>query len=102
MLELKPNCELCDVDLAADSPAARICSYECTFCSNCVDQVLFNVCPNCGGGFSGRPIRPAKDYRKGVSRIYQTPSTKRIRTKLNLDEINEFSETLSKTNPIDR
>jgi len=38
---------------------ARICSYECTFCAGCVDNVLHNVCPNCGGGFVPRPIDPA-------------------------------------------
>lgn len=28
MLELRPNCELCDKDLPPDSVEARICSYE--------------------------------------------------------------------------
>ena len=32
MLLLKPNCECCDRDLPPESTAARICSYECTFC----------------------------------------------------------------------
>ncbi len=40
-----------------------ICSYECTFCRDCVDRRLENVCPNCGGGFAPRPIRPAKSWR---------------------------------------
>ncbi|MDT0596118.1 DUF1272 domain-containing protein [Glaciecola petra] len=35
-----------------------ICTFECTFCVDCVNNVLFNVCPNCGGGFEKRPIRP--------------------------------------------
>ncbi|MGZ4380458.1 MAG: DUF1272 domain-containing protein [Gaiellaceae bacterium] len=55
MLELRPNCELCDRDLLPDAPDARICSYECTFCAACVDEVLHDVCPNCGGGFQARP-----------------------------------------------
>lgn len=60
MLELRPNCELCDRDLPPSSDEARICSYECTYCADCVDQVLKNVCPTCGGGFVPRPIRPLR------------------------------------------
>lgn len=63
MLELRPNCELCDKDLPPDAPDARICSYECTYCAACVDQVLANVCPTCGGGFAPRPMRPQKAWR---------------------------------------
>lgn len=59
MLLLKPNCECCDRDLPPASQDARICSFECTFCAECVDQVLKGVCPNCGGDFAPRPIRPA-------------------------------------------
>ncbi len=58
MLALRPNCECCDVDLPPDSPQARICSYECTFCADCVERRLKNVCPNCGGEFVRRPQRP--------------------------------------------
>ncbi len=58
MLELRPNCECCDRDLPPDSPDARICTYECTFCAECVDGVLAGACPNCGGNFTVRPIRP--------------------------------------------
>ena len=65
MLQLRPTCEHCDTPLAPESPEARICSYECTFCSACVEHVLENVCPNCGGGFTARPIRPAKDRVDG-------------------------------------
>jgi hypothetical protein len=59
MLILKPNCECCDRDLPADSAEARICSYECTFCADCVETRLGGVCPNCGGDLVKRPIRPA-------------------------------------------
>jgi len=59
MLELRPNCECCDRDLPPDDPGARICTFECTFCADCVDNVLGGRCPNCGGGFVPRPIRPA-------------------------------------------
>lgn len=61
MLELRPTCEHCNKALPPDSTDAMICSYECTFCKNCVDSVLENVCPSCGGGFSSRPIRPANN-----------------------------------------
>lgn len=63
MLELRPNCQLCDKDLAADSAEARICSYECTYCAQCVEAVLRNVCPTCGGGFAPRPMRPQSAFR---------------------------------------
>lgn len=59
MLALRPNCECCDRDLPPDSPDARICTYECTFCAACAEQVLRGACPNCGGNFAPRPIRPA-------------------------------------------
>ncbi len=59
MLQLRPNCECCDRDLPVDSPEARICTFECTFCADCVAGPLGGVCPNCGGDFVRRPIRPA-------------------------------------------
>ncbi|TGN38986.1 DUF1272 domain-containing protein [Marinobacter confluentis] len=59
MLELRPNCECCDKDLPPDSSEAVICTFECTFCESCASGVLGNQCPNCGGNFSPRPIRPA-------------------------------------------
>ncbi len=58
MLEIRPTCENCNKPLPNDSAEAMICSYECTYCKDCVDNVLYNVCPNCGGGFEKRPIRP--------------------------------------------
>ncbi|MGH8516700.1 MAG: DUF1272 domain-containing protein [Panacagrimonas sp.] len=59
MLELKPNCECCDVDLPPDAANARMCSFECTFCVECADGVLAGKCPNCGGELVARPRRPA-------------------------------------------
>jgi hypothetical protein len=59
MLELRPNCECCDTDLPPDSPQARICTFECTFCATCADGVLKGRCPNCGGELVARPRRPA-------------------------------------------
>ena len=65
MLELRPSCENCNEPLPPDSVEARICTYECTFCATCVDTLLANVCPNCGGGFVPRPIRPSKNWKDG-------------------------------------
>lgn len=58
MLELRPGCECCDRDLPPSSTVAMICTFECTFCAPCVETRLHNICPNCGGGFMPRPIRP--------------------------------------------
>ncbi len=58
-LELRPNCECCDADLPPASLAARICSFECTFCADCADGALGGRCPNCGGELVRRPVRPA-------------------------------------------
>jgi hypothetical protein len=63
MLELRPTCENCDKALPPDATDARICSFECTFCAACVDGLLRNVCPNCGGGFVPRPVRPANNWK---------------------------------------
>ena len=59
MLQLHPNCECCNRDLSAASPDARICSFECTFCSDCAGTRLSGLCPNCGGELVARPRRPA-------------------------------------------
>lgn len=64
MLELRPVCEHCGKLLPNDSKEAMICTYECTFCADCVRDVLQNVCPNCGGGFEKRPHRPAAQLVK--------------------------------------
>ncbi|WP_119256834.1 DUF1272 domain-containing protein [Shinella zoogloeoides] len=59
MLEIRPNCECCDRDLPPESREAMICTFECTFCADCVAGTLGGACPNCGGEFVPRPIRPA-------------------------------------------
>lgn len=64
MLAIRPVCENCGKLLPPNSVEAMICSFECTFCSECVKSVLENVCPNCGGGFEKRPIRPAYSLKK--------------------------------------
>ncbi|WP_296573542.1 DUF1272 domain-containing protein [Phreatobacter sp.] len=72
MLELRPNCECCDRDLAPDAPDALICTFECTFCAECAGDLLKGVCPNCGGDLVRRPIRP-------TAKLARFPaSTKRV------------------------
>ncbi|HTO68942.1 MAG TPA: DUF1272 domain-containing protein [Myxococcota bacterium] len=78
MLELRPACENCNAPLPPESPAARICSFECTFCATCVERVLANVCPNCGGGFEPRPVRPAKDWQ-GENFLGKYPAGTKLR-----------------------
>lgn len=58
MLEIRPTCENCNTKLPFDSKNAMICTFECTFCKKCVENILKNTCPNCSGGFEKRPIRP--------------------------------------------
>jgi hypothetical protein len=64
MLALRPLCEHCGKILPAESTEAMICSFECTFCEDCVNTILNNVCPNCGGGLEKRPIRPKEKLVK--------------------------------------
>jgi hypothetical protein len=64
MLEIRPSCEHCDKTLPYDSNNAMICSFECTFCRDCVDKLLNQVCPNCGGAFEPRPVRPEALLKK--------------------------------------
>ena len=99
MLEIRPNCENCDIDLPAESEDACICSYECTFCKSCVDNVLQNVCPNCGGGFVPRPIRPLTAHRDKTSREFQKPSSTRVHTPYSRHQLTEFSDSLKEINP---
>lgn len=93
MLEIRPNCEWCDRDLPPDSPHARICSYECTYCSDCVETVLHNVCATCGGGFVQRPVRPRMSNREGVATgLDRHPaSATRIHSKWSRPEVDEIS-----------
>ena len=101
-LELRPNCEYCDRDLPAASPLARICTYECTFCADCVDNRLNNVCPNCGGGFVPRPIRPANEWRPGLSLAKRPPSTERIHLSYPAEGVAAFSRRLRHIPPDQR
>ena len=93
-LELRPNCEYCDVDLPPQSADARICTYECTFCASCVETKLHDVCPNCGGGFAPRPIRPATEWRPGLSLATRPASTARHSLSYSHEEVAAFSARL--------
>ena len=64
MLQLRPNCECCDRDLPPTTADAFICTFECTFCSECAIDVLKGACPNCGGELMRRPRRPAEKLLK--------------------------------------
>jgi uncharacterized protein len=101
-LELRPNCEYCDKDLPPDSLEARICTYECTFCADCVERHLHDVCPNCGGGFEPRPIRPATEWRPGLSLADRPASTKRVHLSYSHDEIAELAERVRHIPPAAR
>lgn len=96
MLELRPTCENCNKSLPPNSLEARICSYECTFCADCVDGLLSNVCPNCGGGFVPRPIRPARNW-KGGNYLGKDPASTKIKHRpVNLADHAQFAAELKK------
>jgi len=88
-LQLRPNCEFCDRDLPPDDLSARICTYECTFCADCVETKLSNVCPNCGGGFAPRPVRPKTEWRPGLSLEKRPASPARVNLSYDLANIAE-------------
>jgi len=101
-LQLRPNCEYCDKDLPPRSTEARVCSYECTFCAHCAEIKLHNVCPNCGGGFVPRPIRPARQWRPGVSVEKHPPSAKRVYLSYSLADIAAHSASIRDIPPEER
>src|SRR5690348_10827454 len=99
MLELRPSCENCGKALPPASTEAMICSFECTFCTDCVDNVLHNVCPNCGGGFSPRPIRPKTNW-KGDNYLGVYPPTQKVtRRVVDSAEHEVFSASIQRIPP---
>jgi uncharacterized protein len=64
MLELRPSCEHCETPLDPLGDDARICTYECTFCSRCATWELLGICPNCDGELVARPRRQPDRLRK--------------------------------------
>ena len=101
-LQLRPNCEYCDKDLPPNAMDARICTYECTFCAECVETKLHDVCPNCGGGFTRRPIRPQNEWRPGVSLSGQPALTQRVHLNYTPDDIAAHSERIRHIPPEQR
>ena len=99
MLELRPTCENCNVALPPASTEARICTYECTFCAPCVERVLQNVCPNCGGGFERRPIRPSHNW-KGDNWLGKDPASTKVRHRpVDREEHARFAAEIKKRAP---
>jgi hypothetical protein len=98
-LQLRPNCEYCDSDLPPNSMDARICSYECTFCADCVESKLQNVCPNCGGGFVPRPIRPTTEWRPGLSLEKRPASQMRVYLSYSHKDIAAYSARIRSMPP---
>jgi hypothetical protein len=101
MLELRPSCEHCNHALPADAADARICSFECTFCAACV-ALLDNVCPNCGGGFSPRPIRRARNHKGDNCTAHYPPSNTVKHRPVDLATHGAFAERLRYIAPLDR
>ena len=101
-LQLRPNCEYCDKDLPPRATEARICSFECTFCAHCVETKLHNVCPNCGGGFAPRPIRPRREWRPGACVARQPPSAKRVHLSFSVEEVAAHSARIRDIPPEER
>lgn len=102
MLELRPVCEHCAKNLPPASTEAMICSYECTFCRQCVDEVLGNVCPNCGGGFCPRPVRPSRDLRNG-NYLGKDPASAKIKHRpVDREDHRAFSENIKNVPPHQR
>lgn len=87
MLEIRPTCENCNKLLPPDSKEAMICTFECTFCYECVTKLFHDVCPNCGGGFVQRPVRP-------VNLLKKYPATKEVTFKP--VDMEAFKEKLEK------
>jgi len=102
VLELRPTCEHCGKSLPPAASDARICSYEFTFCATCVDDVLHDVCPNCGGGFVPRPIRPSRDWKDG-NFLGKDPAGTRVRYRP-VDRVvhDRFSEAIRRIPPQER
>ena len=102
MLQLRPTCEHCNKALPPASVEARICSFECTFCAGCAEGLLRNVCPNCGGGFMARPIRPRADWR-GENFLGKYPASTTVRHRpVDLAAHRQFLEAIGAIPPEQR
>lgn len=99
MLELRPTCEHCNVALPPHSTQAMICTFECTFCRACVEDVLTNVCPNCGGGFCARPVRPSTNW-KNANYLGKHPASTTVEHRpVDMDRHERFSQSIKDIPP---
>ena len=98
MLEIRPICENCGKNLPNDSNDAMICTFECTFCADCVTDVLQNVCPNCGGGFEKRPTRPTECITQNCLANFPAASDKRHKP-VNLEKLKLLKSHFLTTDP---
>lgn len=96
MLEIRPNCENCGKPLPNGSEEAMICTFECTFCVECVTDVLHNVCPNCGGGFEKRPTRPKQHLQNHPA------GSETILKPIDMEKFKETLEKYKGINPNER
>jgi hypothetical protein len=64
--------------------------------------VLHNVCPNCGGGFAPRPIRPAREWRPGLSLAKRPASTERVHLECDRGELAAFIASVRDIPPEER
>ncbi len=103
-LELRPNCEMCGKDLPPQSGDALICTYECTYCADCAENVLHNVCINCGGNLAPRPIRPKQSWRpeEKLGLMNHPASTRRVMTSHSKEDIAAHVARLKGIAPQDR
>jgi hypothetical protein len=99
MLELRPTCEHCNKPLPPESTEAMICSFECTFCADCVTSVLANVCPNCGGGFAQRPVRPSRNWNGDNFTGKYPPSTKARHRPVDAERHRQFAAAIKPVPP---
>lgn len=102
MLELRPTCEQCNKALPANSTEAMICSYECTFCTECVKNVLENVCPNCGGGFTLRPVRPSQNLKNDNYLGNDAASSRVVYKPVNVEDHRAFAKAIKQIPPHQR
>jgi uncharacterized protein len=100
MLELRPICENCATALPPSADAI-ICSFECTFCPACA-TALGDVCPNCGGNFCQRPVRPVQDWKDGNSLANYPASTTPRHRPVDLEAHERFAASIRKLAPGDR
>jgi hypothetical protein len=102
MLELRPTCEHCRRALPPEATDAMICSFECTFCTDCVTAILGNVCPNCGGAFCDRPIRPRTNWRGDNHTGKYPPSTRPVERPVDLTAHETFAAPIRTLPPSTR